>query len=166
MSRQRFEELFDDEISGTQPDYLRGEAERLADGDPDREQLLADGRLIVSAARHQALALPGDAYFADLGSRIEEEMARAGLPARPLEIRRRAPLIATQELAASLAAAAAVILWLGAFVPTDSRAARSAGAVTPPPQYQIELLSFNVAAASKQRRTDVDHILEATRSYS
>lgn len=104
--------MLDEYAAGDLPDYERAAVarhlERCAECREEADAAIA----IVGAARTTTLEMPGDAYFADLGLRLEEEGPIARLleaAARPIV--RRARLLNGAQRVAAAAAVLLVMAW-------------------------------------------------------
>lgn len=159
MRCHQFEARLDEWVAGSLPDYERGRMDEHEADCPACRELAEASRTIVDAAHREALELPGDAYFLDLRSRMEGEIAIRfrNLPSSL------APLLSPGQYASLTVAAVCTCLLLTVFplggidnIPRDMLLAASRGTAADPPaavslqrnhqQYleALELLDYSI----------------------
>lgn len=168
MSCRYFEEHLEEYASGTLPDFERQAMGEHAARCAWCAESLAQVSSVVSAARRDPLALPGDAYFDDLLVRLEDGMEADGLletPRRTAIRGRPARLFSPAQTSALATACFAFLLWaqvgLALLAPwnlAESRAAGLTARETAPAALDVPTLQESV----QERNRKIEEIYRKT----
>lgn len=116
-----FEARLDEWASGTLPDFERGAMAEHEAACPSCRELAEAAREVIGAARAEELRLPGDAYFREFRTQLEDEMA---FLRQLVRTHRPAPLLSQGQVAGAVAALlCSVVFVLSLPLPAPARSA-------------------------------------------